>query len=424
MSERRRAPSNLIRWGRARAYVSRRPDASVPREREGHRLPHHEKRICDGPASRGGRRCDAISSPDGTERSPAGRWRGRAFAAVLVFLASPALADCARDFALGARTHAPFDRELAQRVPNTVILGRIEAGQKRLSAEMRPLATLASILNIWFHHRPVEELFRMLVVNRDTPAIAEALKAIGAERQAGVLDEAMAKFGKRYPGEEERSRRFGPYGEPTDFATSVLALAPAFGTRAEFVEAIAAYACARPGIVAWLEAARARTDLADNFGSMIHEIFTSRQIDGTPEKVEAQLAELPEPYRTLYLVRNADFEVGNGGVHQLFSNSSGNIVGHVPAALRRIGLDTHAELVERGLALFPQPYPTDRAERDRIAFGTIDPRTGMPKDSDEPEATWGAFDDELAKLTEQGWDYNAIEPAALAFARREGVMPQ
>lgn len=268
-------------------------------------------------------------------------------------------------------------------------------------------------------------MFRQLVATRDTVEVAKALEAIGALRQAGALRAAIAKFGKRYPSMVKRPELLGPYhGPPTELGKAVLALAPSFGTRAEFVEALAVYVCARPTLVAWLDAARAKTDASDNLAWLAHQLLISRRIDGPPDEVAAQLAELPEPYRTIYLVRYADFEVGNGGIHQLFSNSSGNIAGHVPEALRRIGLEKHAELVERGLAMFPKPYPTDRTERDRIAFGTTDPRTGAPKKPDEPEETWGAFDDELANLTKQGWGYDAIEPAALAYAQREGIVPK
>ena len=386
---------------------------------------------------RGGAIC--ISCPTGGGGPPEGWWRGPSrlaqkflVAASAFALASPALADCASDFALGTRTHAPFDRALAERVPNTVILGRIEAAKAKLTAEMRPLATLAPMLNVWFHDRKPEEMFRVLFtgpLGDDAPKIAQAFAAIGAERQAGAVGGAIGAFGKRYPDMAERSRRFGPYhGPPTDLAKAVLANAPVFGTRAEFVEALATYACARPAVVAWLEAERAKTDPRDNLAWLTYELLTSRQIEGSPDEVAAQLAELPEPYRTLYLVRYADFEVGNGGIHQLFSNSSGNIAGHVPEALRRIGLDKHAGLVERGLAMFPHPYPTDRAERDRVAFGTTDPRTGKPKNPAQPDETWGAFDDELAALTgkgtRHGWSYDAIEPAALAFAKREGMVPK
>lgn len=345
----------------------------------------------------------------------------------MVFLTSPALADCASDFELGTRIHAPFDKALAERVPNSVLLGRIAEQGGKLTAEQRPLATLAPLLNVWFHNRSTDELLRVLMtgpLGESAPQIVQALKAIGAERQAGALAEAMAKFGRNFPSLEERSRRFGPYGQPSELAKSVLAVAPSFGTRAEFVRALGAYACARPGVASWLDAMRAKSSESDSLGWLGYQLLTSRDIDGSPEKVAAQLAELPEPYRTIYLVRYAEFEVGNGGMHQLFSNSSGNIAGHVPEALRRIGLDTHAELVERGLAMFPKPYPTDRAERDRVAFGATDPRTGKPKDPNEPEGTWGAFDDDLASLTDQGWDYEAIEPAALAFAKREGIVPK
>lgn len=349
-------------------------------------------------------------------------------AALLASIILPAAAsDCRQDWELGKRMHAPFDLELARRMPETVILGRVDTDAP-LTAEQRPLAELASVLNVWFDDRSTDELFRVLFtgpVGDQGPAIAKALKAIGADKQAAAIDGAIAAFGRNYPASDKRSAVFGPYaGPPTDIAKAVLALAPAFGTRSEFVDALAAYACSRPDVTAWLAAERAKMSENDRVVWLGYTLLTSRSIGGPPEKVAAQLAELPETYRTLYLVRYADFEVGNGGVHQLFSNSSGNIAAHVPEALRRIGTAKEAELVERGLAMFPQPYPTERSERDRVAFGTTDPRTGKPKNPTDPTERWGAFDDELSALTEQGWSYEAIEPASLAYAKRENIVPR
>ncbi len=74
-------------------------------------------------------------------------------------------------------------------------------------------------------------------------------------------------------------------------------------------------------------------------------------------------AALTEAERVLCLVDILEMEVNNGGFEQYFDNSSGDHVPETVGALRAIGADWAAELLEKALAPFGDSYPADRDER-------------------------------------------------------------
>lgn len=75
-------------------------------------------------------------------------------------------------------------------------------------------------------------------------------------------------------------------------------------------------------------------------------------------------AGLTGPERVFLCVWNLEAEVNNGGFGQYFDNSAGDHAAATPAALRSLGADEMAELVERAMALFgPAGPPADREAR-------------------------------------------------------------
>ena len=63
-------------------------------------------------------------------------------------------------------------------------------------------------------------------------------------------------------------------------------------------------------------------------------------------------------------------EVNNGGFHQYFWNSAGNTANFAPVALRRIGANTCAGIVERALRIVSsEPLPDDSDSRDKLLDG-------------------------------------------------------
>ncbi len=70
----------------------------------------------------------------------------------------------------------------------------------------------------------------------------------------------------------------------------------------------------------------------------------------------------------LYLLDLFNGEMLNGGVHQFFANTSGDLAQEVVVALREANLPKHADAVQKGVEMFASPYPVDRQIRGRYFF--------------------------------------------------------
>ena len=112
------------------------------------------------------------------------------------------------------------------------------------------------------------------------------------------------------------------------------------------------------------------------------------------------LQALPQPYRVVWLVETHRFELSSGSFSRVFSNPDAIFAPETADALRLLKLDAHATALERGLALFPTPYP-------RNPDFTIWPEGLSPALS----ALGGALDP------------HEITPALLKYARRKRILP-
>ncbi|MBV8837559.1 MAG: DUF4375 domain-containing protein [Alphaproteobacteria bacterium] len=92
---------------------------------------------------------------------------------------------------------------------------------------------------------------------------------------------------------------------------------------------------------------------------------------------------------------NMEFE--NGGVHQFFYNSTGDLAPEVLAAMVELGLEPQAEIFRRALAMLGEPYIRDNALRREQRF----------------KGKWSDWDKALSKLTD---DFYAIRGGAKAYA--------
>lgn len=180
-------------------------------------------------------------------------------------------------------------------------------------------------------------------------------------------------------------------------ALETIDLGSAFGTKAAFAQAIDDYARSRPNVMAWCETARAHLPDDDRLRALIDML--GRQDDTDWLRV------WPEPYRVLELADMLDGEVGNGGVSQYFYNSSGDLAPAAVVAMRDLGLPVQAAAIERGVAMFPQPYPTDTEERRK----SLDPQNSL--------------DDRLDALTAVV-GYNSVRPAMIAYANERHLLPR
>jgi hypothetical protein len=99
------------------------------------------------------------------------------------------------------------------------------------------------------------------------------------------------------------------------------------------------------------------------------------------------LAGLAPGIRAVYASHRLDAEVGNGGLSQFFSNSSGRLAYQALAGLRLIGADEHARILEKAVAL----------EKERGTPYSRFPDTGAPEEVDEDHdyADYAELDDQF-----------------------------
>lgn len=109
--------------------------------------------------------------------------------------------------------------------------------------------------------------------------------------------------------------------------------------------------------------------------------------DAIMEKCEygERLEILNDAERVLYLVNLLETEVSNGGFDQYFDNASGDHAPETVVALRTIGADWAAELLEKALVPFGESYPADLDKRADI----------MDAQGEDAQrfAVWSACDD-------------------------------
>lgn len=85
----------------------------------------------------------------------------------------------------------------------------------------------------------------------------------------------------------------------------------------------------------------------------------------------------PDAIMPLYAFGWLRSELNNGGFHQLFFNSAGDVVPDAVVACRAVGLSALAALVERAMLLFGEPYPTERQARVDALHALTTPATAQ-----------------------------------------------
>src|SRR5262245_26824721 len=85
-----------------------------------------------------------------------------------------------------------------------------------------------------------------------------------------------------------------------------------------------------------------------------------------------RFADLSPSEQVFILVWEVEAEVNNGGFNQFFFNSAGDRASATVAALRTIGAERMASIVDRANASFPDGPPVDRSIRQEL-LETIDP---------------------------------------------------
>lgn len=94
------------------------------------------------------------------------------------------------------------------------------------------------------------------------------------------------------------------------------------------------------------------------------------------------------------LVWELEAEVNNGGFNQFFFNSAGDRASGTSAALRTIGAERAASIVDRATSLFPDGPPADRCVRQDI-LDAIDPDVEL---FEELDLEFYKYPDNLSEL--------------------------
>ncbi len=179
-------------------------------------------------------------------------------------------------------------------------------------------------------------------------------------------------------------------------------LGAAFGDKGAFDRDMLAFIAAHPDAARWCDERRATLTDEERLLAL-----TSGLVHSDGFGTAAGMTDWPAPFRTIALADMYAGEVDNGGVHQYFLNSSGNIAPEAVEAMAALGLPKQAAVIRRGMGFFPLPYPSDKAERFRSFDhdGTTD------------------WDDRLNALTDDA-DDGTLNPAMIAYAKREATLPR
>jgi hypothetical protein len=121
-------------------------------------------------------------------------------------------------------------------------------------------------------------------------------------------------------------------------------------------------------------------------------VRSSRRFFDTP------FDDLTVPEKTFVSVWTLEADVNNGGFDQYYFNSAGDYAWYAPGALRRIGAEATAAIVEQANARFgPEgPPPDSDARQDRLEE-LPDEGEGLWEDCDQ---AFYAYPDDLATLLE------------------------
>ena len=157
-------------------------------------------------------------------------------------------------------------------------------------------------------------------------------------------------------------------GNLNAFDEALLAVDHSFGTREQLADTIVAYVDHNPALFARIEALRAKLGDNERLGYLLETLSSKIDWDKPADDIARRLAALPAGERNLIALSIFNMEFENGGVHQFFYNSSGDIAPEVLAAMVELGLAPQAEIFRRALAMLGEPYIRDNTLRREQAL--------------------------------------------------------
>jgi hypothetical protein len=268
-----------------------------------------------------------------------------------------------------------------------------------LDDDMRRLVLLAALRSGLGYRDSLHTYFSMRG-GAIAPMIRDALAEAGLVREHDLFARAMSFFGTPYPTDHDaREKLFGyskPAGRRNAFDAALLAVDREFGSRDRFTDTVVAYVNRSPTLFARIEGLREKLGDNDRMSHLLDAL--SRKIDWEKSgpDIARQLAALPKEERNLLALSTFNMEFENGGVHQFFYNSSGDIAPEVLDAMIELGLAPQAEIFKRALALLGEPYIRDNTLRREARF----------------KSEWTDWDKALSRLTD---DFYAIGGGAKAY---------
>ena len=113
---------------------------------------------------------------------------------------------------------------------------------------------------------------------------------------------------------------------------------------------------------------------------------------------DVAFADLSEVDRVLVSIWALEGDVNNGGFHQYYFNTSGDTAYYAPAALRAIGAQLMADIVEKANSLFgPNGPPISRDERQEALLAL----TKSNELWDDLDRRFYAYPENISVLLEQ-----------------------
>ena len=104
---------------------------------------------------------------------------------------------------------------------------------------------------------------------------------------------------------------------------------------------------------------------------------------------------LDDGQRAAFCILLLEMEVNNGGFHQFFNNSTGYFVPETIMALKQIGADSTAAILEKAIVIaYPNGFPTDRSQHEealRFDDAVFD-------ELDEVDTAFYRYEDDLTSL--------------------------
>lgn len=235
-----------------------------------------------------------------------------------------------------------------------------------LDPRLRPLILLETMRRWFGRGRDGLHTYFFLHAGDVAPEVLTALREAGLDREAAVMAEALAVFGPVYPADYNVRRKLFGYDSSPDlnaFDLRLMPIARSFGDRAALAKAIEAYIRRTPWLLDRMEQHRPQVPEENRLNWLQLQLTRYVDVFGPVAAISAGLQALPPDYRLILVLGLFEWEFSNGGVHQFFFNSAGNLAPEVLEAFEALNLPRQAAVMRRALAMFAAPYERDTATR-------------------------------------------------------------